>query len=191
MPPRLLVPGPHSENRRPSHGVPACNSSRLKWSLAGALWAPGASWASWLGLARTEMGLKLLSKTSVLFQRLAPSPKLDASDWQVPGVHPKRANASPSVGAYVLKTRGLPPGLMIYQSLSQQPGLSSLACRSVSADNASLTGAAECPPMSLSCPAPARHPWTLTETSVWRGSPGLNKSWQNLHYISLCSHGNC
>ena len=32
------------------------------------------------------MGLKLPSNTSVLFQRLAPTQELDASDWQVPGV---------------------------------------------------------------------------------------------------------
>lgn len=68
------------------------------------------------------MGLKLLSKTSILFQRVAPpAPKLDASDWQVPGVHPKRADAGPSAGAYVLKTRGLSPGLIVHQSLSRQP----------------------------------------------------------------------
>lgn len=130
------------------------------------------------------MGWKLPPSTSVLFQRLAPSQKLDASDWQVPGVHPKRADATPSVRAYALKTRGLPPELIIYQSLSQQPRASFLGCRSVSAYNASLTGVAERLPRSLS-PAPPPTCGPSQRFLCGKALPVLINAWQNLHYTSL------
>lgn len=125
--------------------------------------------------ACTELGLKALSNTSVLFQSPPPCSKLDAVIGRPPERTPNLPMRSHLSEHLLRKPEASLQDLISYRSLSQQPATSSLGSRSVSVDNVGLTGATEHPPTPFSSLAPPCYLRTLTEVSVQRGPLGPNK----------------
>lgn len=158
---------------------PAWSISRLIWSLAGALWAPGEGgvWVKrslWSRSACTEMCLKLLSNTSFLFQSLIPLP--GAGCWWLAGPRstpPNLLMSIPSVRAYALKHTGLPPGAHYLQitkpaaeNVSSWPPL--CLCSQCMSDRCYQHPRGPSPP-------PSQYLWMLTEMSAQKGSAGLSQ----------------
>ena len=130
------------------------------------------------------MCLKLLSNTSILCRRLFHSQELDAGDWQVPRVYPQTCWCPSHLSEHMLwNAQASHQELIIYKSLSQQPGMSSLGC-------CSLCGQYKLNrcykhPRGPSLPPPSHYLWVCTEMSVHKGSPGLSQCLGNFAFIPV------